>query len=55
MSDPKIKIKENIRHVSIRKKQPQNLFGSGNLWIFFLNNDIDLLIKMYKENYLPQY
>ena len=54
MSDPKIKIKENIRHVSIRKKTASRICSAQVIYGFsFLNNDIDLLIKMYKENYLP--
>ena len=54
MSDPKIKIKENIRHVSIRKKTASRICSAQVIYGFsFLNNDIDLLIKIYKENYLP--
>lgn len=54
MSDLKIKFKENIRHVSIRKKTASRICSAQVIYGFsFLNNDINLSIKIYKENYLP--
>ena len=53
MDNTSLKLKENIRHISIRKKTASRICSIQVLYSFFiLNNDIDLLIKNYVENYL---
>lgn len=53
MSDTTIKFKENIRHISIRKKTASRICSAQVLYGFsFINNDIDLTINSYVENYL---
>ena len=53
MDNTNFKLKENIRHISIRKKTASRICSIQVLYSFFiLNNDIDLLIKNYVENYL---
>ena len=53
MDNTNFKFKENIRHISIRKKTASRICSIQVLYSFFiLNNDIDLLIKNYVENYL---
>ena len=55
MSDIKLNPKENIRHISIRKKTASRICSAQVLYSFsFLNNDIDFLINSYVENYLPR-
>ena len=53
MSNTTIKFKENIRHISIRKKTASRICSAQVLYGFsFINNDIDLTINSYVENYL---
>ena len=53
MSDTTTKFKENIRHISIRKKTASRICSAQVLYGFsFINNDIDLTINSYVENYL---
>ena len=54
MDNKNLKSNENIRHISIRKKTASRICSIQVLYSFaFLNNDIDLLINNYVENYLP--
>ena len=54
MSDTKNKFKENVRHVSIRKKTASRICSTQVLYgASFSNNDIDVLINSYVVNYLP--
>ena len=53
MNNTTIKFKENIRHISIRKKTASRICSAQVLYGFsFINNDIDLTINSYVENYL---
>ena len=53
MSNTTIKFKENIRHISIRKKTASRICSAQVLYGFsFINDDIDLTINSYVENYL---
>ena len=53
MSDTRLKLKENIRHISIRKKTASRICSAQVLYGFsFLDYDIDFSIKSYIENYL---
>jgi len=54
MNDTKNKFKENVRHVSIRKKTASRICSTQVLYgASFSNNDIDVLINSYVVNYLP--
>ena len=54
MNDTKNKFKENVRHVSIRKKTASRICSTQVLYgISFSNYDIDVLINSYVVNYLP--
>ncbi len=54
MDNADLKLNENTRHISIRKKTASRICSIQVLYSFsFLNNDIDLLINSYVENYLP--
>ena len=54
MNDTKYKPKENLRHISIRKKTASRIFSTQVLYgASFSNCDIDILIKSYADNYLP--
>ena len=54
MVNTDLKLSENIRHISIRKKTASRICSIQVLYSFsFFNNDIDLLINNYIENYLP--
>ena len=54
MNDADFKLKENIRHISIRKKTASRICSTQVLYgASFLNCDIDLQINSYVENYLP--
>ena len=54
MDNTDFKLKENIRHISIRKKTASRICSIQVLYSFsILNNDLDLLIYNYVENYLP--
>ena len=55
MDSTGLKLKENIRHISIRKKTASRICSIQVLYSFsFFNDDIDLLINNYIENYLPK-
>ena len=54
MNNTKHKIKENLRHISIRKKTASRIFSTQVLYgASFSNCDINILIKSYADNYLP--
>ena len=54
MDNTGLKLKENIRHISIRKKTASRICSLQVLYSFsVLNNDLDLLMYNYVENYLP--
>ena len=54
MNDTKYKIKENLRHISIRKKTASRICSTQVLYgASYSNCDIDKLIKSYMTNYLP--
>ena len=54
MNDTKPKLKDNLRHISIRKKTASRICSTQVLYgASFLNCDIDILINSYIENYLP--
>ena len=54
MNDTKNKLKENLRHVSIRKKTASRIFSTQVLYgASFSNCDIDKLINSYVINFLP--
>ena len=54
MNDIKYKLKENIRHISIRKKTASRICSIQVLYsTSFLNCEIDLAINSYVDNYLP--
>ena len=53
MNDTKYKFKENLRHISIRKKTASRICSTQVLYgASFSNCDIDILIKSYMVNYL---
>ena len=53
MNDTKYKIKENLRHISIRKKTASRICSTQVLYgASYSNCDIDKLIKSYMKNYL---
>ena len=54
MNDTKYKFKENLRHISIRKKTASRIFSTQVLYgASFSNCDIEILIKSYSDHYLP--
>ena len=54
MNDANRKLKNNLRHISIRKKTASRICSAQVLYgVSFLNCDIDILINTYMENYLP--
>jgi len=54
MNDTKYKFKENIRHISIRKKTASRICSTQVLYgASYSNCDIDKFIKSYMVNYLP--
>ena len=54
MNDTKYKFKENLRHISIRKKTASRICSTQVLYgASYSNCDIDKLIKSYTVNYLP--
>ena len=54
MNDTKHIPKNNLRHISIRKKTASRICSTQVLYgASFLNCDIDVLINSYIENYLP--
>ena len=54
MNDNKNKFKNNLRHISIRKKTASRICSTQVLYgASFLNCDIDILINSYMVNYLP--
>ena len=54
MIDTKHIPKNNLRHISIRKKTASRICATQVLYgASFLNCDIDILINSYIENYLP--
>ena len=54
MNDTRYKVKENLRHFSVRKKTASRIFSTQVLYgASFTNCDIDILIKSYADNYLP--
>ena len=54
MNDAKYKFKENLRHISIRKKTASRICSTQVLYgASYSNCDIDKFIKSYMENYLP--
>ena len=53
MNDSDNKLKENVRHISIRKKTASRICSTQVLYgASFSNCDIDILIKSYMVNYL---
>ena len=53
MNDSDLKLNENIRHVSIRKKTASRICSAQVLYAAsFINYDINFLIKSYVDNYL---
>ena len=56
MSKVKLKIKDNVRHNSILKKTASRICSTQVLYgASFVENEIDLLIKSYVDNYLPSF
>jgi N utilization substance protein B len=54
MNDTKYKFKENLRHISIRKKTASRICSAQVLYgASYSNCDIDKFIKSYMVNYLP--
>ena len=54
MNDTKYKFRENLRHISIRKKTASRICSTQVLYgASYSNCDIDILIKSYMINYLP--
>ena len=54
MNDTKYKLKENLRHISIRKKTASRICSTQVLYgASYSNCDIDKFIKSYMVNYLP--
>ncbi len=54
MNDTKHKCKENLRHISIRKKTASRICSTQVLYgASFSNCEIDVLINSYIDNYLP--
>ena len=56
MSKVKFNIKDNVRHNSILKKTASRICSTQVLYgSFFVESEIDLLIKSYVDNYLPSF
>ena len=56
MSKVKFNIKDNVRHNSILKKTASRICSTQVLYgASFVENEIDLLIKSYVDNYLPSF
>ena len=56
MSKVKLNIKDNVRHNSILKKTASRICSTQVLYgSFFVESEIDLLIKSYVDNYLPSF
>ena len=56
MSKVKLNIKDNVRHNSILKKTASRICSTQVLYgAFFVESEIDLLIKSYVDNYLPSF
>ena len=56
MSKVKLNIKDNVRHNSILKKTASRICSTQVLYgASFVENEIDLLIKSYVDNYLPSF
>ena len=54
MNDTKYNLKENLRHISIRKKTASRICSTQVLYgASFTNCDIDILINSYISNYMP--
>ena len=54
MKDRDIKLKKNVRYISIRKKTASRICSTQVLYgASFVNDDIDDVISTYLENYLP--
>ena len=54
MNDTKYKFKENLRHISIRKKTASRICSAQVLYgVSYSDCDIDKLIKSFMINYLP--
>ena len=54
MNNTKNKLKQNLRHTSIRKKTASRICSTQVLYgASFFNYDIDIFIKSYVVNYLP--
>ena len=54
MKNRDIKLKENVRYISIRKKTASRICSTQVLYgASFVNDDIDYVISSYLENYLP--
>ena len=54
MNDTKYNLKENLRHISIRKKTASRICSTQVLYgASYSNCDIDILINSYLSNYLP--
>ena len=54
MNDTRHKLKENLRHISIRKKTASRICSTQVLYgASYTKCDIDILIKSYMINYLP--
>ncbi len=54
MNDNKFKFKENLRHISIRKKTASRICSTQVLYgASYSKCDIDTIIKSYMINYLP--
>jgi N utilization substance protein B len=54
MNDTKYKLKENLRHISIRKKTASRICSAQVLYgVSYSDCDIDKLIKSFMINYLP--
>ena len=54
MNDTKYNLKENLRHISIRKKTASRICSTQVLYgASYSNCDIDTLINSYLSNYLP--
>ena len=56
MSKVKLNIKDNVRHNSILKKTASRICSTQVLYgASFVESEIDLLIKSYVDNYLPNF
>ena len=54
LNETDLKFKENVRHISIRKKTASRICSAQVLYTSsFFKNEIEFLINSYVENYLP--